>query len=187
LKLAPDEYENIARLKSGMLLALPVTSALTIAGAPSLVTEHASSTMQWLGIAYQIQDDLVDLFGLKESRQAGVDLREGRVNLPVIYFNQSLINDPSENYFKSWFESENPPSQELEYWIGRVRDSEAVYHSLGHLNAAVAHASAFMDRLPAELRTIIRSVQAKMLKYTDKIIEKSETATVPDGKTNQIG
>jgi geranylgeranyl pyrophosphate synthase len=78
-----DAYRSIALRKSGVLMALPVVGALTLAGASPRILSEARQTMEWLGVAYQIQDDLFDLFGLKTGRPAGVDLREGRMSLPI--------------------------------------------------------------------------------------------------------
>ena len=178
LILAADDYERIARRKSGMLLALPVASALTIANTSLSYVQDASSAMQWLGVAYQIQDDLVDLFGLKDSRQAGVDLREGRVNLPVIYFSQSLKHDPSLLAFSSFFKSDISSSGELEYWVDRIRNSEAIDQCIGHMNVAVARASQRLAHLPDELQSIIRAGQHKMLRHIDTIMCERDRSTV---------
>jgi geranylgeranyl pyrophosphate synthase len=174
LSLDLSDYERIARLKSGMLLALPVTSALLIAETVSAAhLQHASSAMQWLGVAYQIQDDLVDLFGLKDGRPAGVDLREGRVNLPVIYFSRSGHGDVMPKEFATFFESLNSSPEELEYWLGKIRNSESVEQCIGHMNIAVARASEELDHLPGGLQAIIRKSQEKMLRYIDIILKKS--------------
>jgi geranylgeranyl pyrophosphate synthase len=153
-----------------MLLALPVASALTIANTPSSYVEDASSAMQWMGIAYQIQDDLVDLFGLKDGRPAGVDLRERRVNLPVIYFSQAIKDDSSMDAFSSFFKSKDSSSCECEYWIDRIKNSRAIDQCIGHINVAVARASHHLVNLTEELRSIIRAGQYKMMKHTDTIM-----------------
>jgi geranylgeranyl pyrophosphate synthase len=176
LGLTIKDYERIARRKSGMLLALPVSSALTIADIGSPYVKHASSAMQWMGIAYQIQDDLVDLFGLKDGRPAGVDLRERRVNLPVIYFSQAIKDDSSLDAFSSFFKSKVSSSGESEYWIDRIKDSKAIDQCIGHINVAVARASHHLENLTEELRSIIRAGQYKMMKHTETIMHLRDAA-----------
>ena len=60
--IEPTSYHRIARGKSGILMALPVVSVLTIARSGTEVINNARLAMENLGIAYQIQDDLSDLF-----------------------------------------------------------------------------------------------------------------------------
>ena len=170
LSLTINDYESIARRKSGMLLALPVSSALTITDKSIPYAKHAGLAMQWMGIAYQIQDDLVDLFGLKDSRPAGVDLREGRVSLPVIYFVQGIKDDSALDAFSSFFRSNVSSTDECEYWIDRIKNSKAVDQCIGHINLAVAKASQHLEKLTDELRSIIRAGQNKMMKHTDTMM-----------------
>jgi geranylgeranyl pyrophosphate synthase len=42
--------------------------------------------MQEIGLAYQIRDDLLDLFGQKEGRPAGADIADGRATGPLLHF-----------------------------------------------------------------------------------------------------
>jgi geranylgeranyl pyrophosphate synthase len=178
LSLTINGYESIARRKSGMLLALPVSSALTITDTGTPYAKHAGSAMQWMGIAYQVQDDLVDLFGLKDGRPAGVDLREGRVSLPVIYFVQGIKDDSALDAFSSFFRSNVSSTGECEYWIDQIINSKAVDQCIGHINVAVARASRHLENLTEELRSIIRAGQYKMMKHTDTMMHMRDASAV---------
>jgi geranylgeranyl pyrophosphate synthase len=176
LTLTERDYENNTRLKSGMLLALPVTATMTAGGVSSAQVANASSAMQWLGVAYQIQDDLVDLFGLKDGRPAGVDLREGRVNLPVIYYLEALEHHPLKEAFASFFKSDISTTAEIEFWACRIRGSEAVDRSIARMNAAVDKADAKIGELRTRLQSIITVGRSRMLKYVDAILrERAKT------------
>jgi geranylgeranyl pyrophosphate synthase len=176
LALTEHDYENNARLKSGMLLALPVTATMIAGGVSSGQIDSASSAMQWLGVAYQIQDDLVDLFGLKDGRPAAVDLREGRVNLPVIYYYQALRNDHLKGAFSSFFSSDISTSAEIDFWACRIRRSEAVDRSISRMNVAVDKAGTKTEELRSRLKSIIAVGQSRMLKYVDAILRGTEIA-----------
>jgi geranylgeranyl pyrophosphate synthase len=184
LTLSERDYENNTRLKSGMLLALPVTATMIAGGVSAAQVDSAGSAMQWLGIAYQIQDDLVDLFGLKDGRPAGVDLREGRVNLPVIYYFQALENDPMRGAFSSFFESDISTAAEIEFWVCRIRGSEAVDRSIARINAAVDKADARIGELRTRLQSIITVGRSRMLKHIGAILQeraKTQNAIVISG------
>ncbi|MDJ0816890.1 MAG: polyprenyl synthetase family protein [Desulfobacterales bacterium] len=176
LTLTEQDYENNARLKSGMLLALPVAATMIAGGVSSAQVASASSAMQWLGVAYQIQDDLVDLFGLKDGRPAGVDLREGRVNLPVIYYHETLENDPLKGAFASFFKSDISTTSEIDFWACRIRGSEAIDRSIARMNAAVDKADARIGELRSRLQSIISVGRSRMLKYVDAILKERAKA-----------
>jgi len=78
------DYESAAVGKSGALLALAAESALLIAGCDDGTIANAGKVLALLGLAYQIQDDLKDLYGEKEGREAGQDLTRGRLTAPTI-------------------------------------------------------------------------------------------------------
>lgn len=70
--------------KTGTLFALPVRGAAELAG---LETDEANSlalTFSSIGILYQLQDDLLDLFNAKGRRSRGSDIYEGRLSAVVL-------------------------------------------------------------------------------------------------------
>ena len=176
------EYERFARWKSGKLLALPVASALTIADIDSAQVRHANKAMQWLGLAYQIQDDLVDLFGLKKGRPDGSDLRERRVNLPIIYYMKSLQSDPLLKSFTTFFHSANASAGEHAIWIDRIKNSDSTAQCIDHIERAVERASGYLVLLPHTLQTIIKAGEQQLLKHVDVI--RQEWCTLADAPPN---
>lgn len=72
-----DEYETLVRFKTGALLSLPVEVAAVVGGQRLETAELIGDAMSWLGVAYQVLDDLADLDGSKE-RNAQSDLRQQR-------------------------------------------------------------------------------------------------------------
>lgn len=72
-----SEYETRVRLKTGALLSLPVSCAALVGGETVSGARRLSDAIGWLGVTYQVLDDLADLDGVKD-RAAGSDLRERR-------------------------------------------------------------------------------------------------------------
>ena len=78
-----EDYAEAARGKTSALMALPVHGAALIAGcAPEWAAELAEPFRE-IGLLFQIQDDVIDLFGDKGRGDRGGDLREGRVSALV--------------------------------------------------------------------------------------------------------
>jgi geranylgeranyl pyrophosphate synthase len=150
-----DDYRRIATGKSGVLMALPVVGALTLAGASPKILSAARQTMEWLGVAYQIQDDLFDLFGLKTGRPAGVDLREGRMSLPVVFFNMDQGLRDREDFEKFILSTQTKNASEVRHWVARLRRSPAVGKCRDEFERTIQKALSHMRKLPAPLRQVI--------------------------------
>jgi geranylgeranyl pyrophosphate synthase len=168
LAIGPADYRRIARGKSGVLMALPVVGALKIAEAGHKTIEISRKAMEWLGLAYQIQDDLVDLFGLKDGRPAGVDLREGRISLPIIYYAQEAT-PRHRRAFEIFIQSSNtPPESEVRYWVDRLRHSSAVQHCREAYDRAIGRVSGYLGFLPPMLRETLEYGQAMLLAAAER-------------------
>lgn len=79
-------YFSIIRGKTAVLTALATRSAALLTGASSAQAAALEEFGEKLGLAFQIRDDLLDLFGDEASlgKPAGGDLREGKATLPLL-------------------------------------------------------------------------------------------------------
>ncbi len=83
-RLDMESYRAAAAGKTGALLALPVRGALVLSGLPSARIDALGDLFVELGILFQLQDDVADLFGDKGRAQVGSDICEGRVSALVV-------------------------------------------------------------------------------------------------------
>jgi geranylgeranyl diphosphate synthase type I len=82
--------------KTGTLFALPVRGAAELAG---VSTDHASDlarTFSSIGVLYQLQDDLLDLFDAKARGSRGSDIYAGRLTAVVLSHLDLHPNDADE-------------------------------------------------------------------------------------------
>jgi geranylgeranyl pyrophosphate synthase len=169
LDIKLDGYRQIALGKSGVLMALPVVGALMLANTHADILSNARQAMEWLGVAYQIQDDLYDLFGLKDGRPAGVDLREGRMSLPTLLFKMGAQQHDREA-FETFIQSYEPHSEsELRYWVERLQRSFAVEKCREEFDRTVQTALRHTSELPDPLRSVLECGKDMIL--TKKIRE----------------
>lgn len=170
--LSTADYLRIARSKSGALMALPVVAALTLAGADAEVTRRAQHTMTWLGTAYQMQDDLLDLYGLKPGRNAGSDLREGRMSLPTIQF-LSVADAIEREAFLSFSSSEETHRQsQVQRWVERLRQYDVIDRCGEALRDAMSNMNRQMRTLPEPLRQLVKAGRSMILMpMTDDILK----------------
>jgi geranylgeranyl diphosphate synthase type I len=81
---SPADYLDMVRKKSGELLALPVEGAALIAGRPAERARELAEPFVDLGALFQLQDDVIDLFGDKGRGRIGSDLYNGKVSALVV-------------------------------------------------------------------------------------------------------
>ncbi|NPA34926.1 MAG: polyprenyl synthetase family protein [Chlorobi bacterium] len=77
-------YFEIIRLKTASLFAVCTGLAAKVQGLPEEDVEKWYWFGEQLGIAFQIQDDVLD-FQKKTGKSMGQDVKEGKLSLPVIY------------------------------------------------------------------------------------------------------
>ncbi|HHP7233779.1 MAG TPA: polyprenyl synthetase family protein [Desulfobacterales bacterium] len=168
LEIGPEDYRDIARGKSGVLMALPVVGALRIAKVDPARIEDAREAMLWLGVAYQIQDDLADLFGLKDGRPPGVDLREGRMSLPILHYWHGE-SQPLREAFAAFIRSAAGSDEtEIQRWLNRLRRSPAVDRCRTDFYSAVRNAENHLEMLPPVLRGTLEHGKSLLLTAFEK-------------------
>ena len=150
--IEPATYHRIARGKSGILMALPVVSVLTIAGSETDVIGNARIAMENLGVAYQIHDDLSDLYGHKDGRPAGVDLREGRMSLPIIYYLSSATESDRHSIETILASDQKMDRSEFAIWLNRIRASDAARLCREDIRLALQMAAEHLKLVPPSLQ-----------------------------------
>jgi geranylgeranyl pyrophosphate synthase len=88
LSASPDkdwgDYFSAVSGKTGTLFALPVRGAAQLAGLQADEAKNLAQTFTSIGVLYQLQDDLLDLFDAKGRGSRGSDIYEGRLSAVVL-------------------------------------------------------------------------------------------------------
>jgi len=92
LKMSTADYLHVVGLKTGALFRAAAEAPFVIHHAAEAKREAARSFGHQLGVAYQIYDDCLDLFGTDEAsgKTLGTDLQKGKWTLPVLHALQTL-------------------------------------------------------------------------------------------------
>jgi octaprenyl-diphosphate synthase len=82
----PTYFEIVAR-KTGELVRTACWLGARASGAPSELADRLGSFGHTIGVAFQIQDDLLDLTGQASAlgKPVGKDLEKGKLTLPIIH------------------------------------------------------------------------------------------------------
>jgi octaprenyl-diphosphate synthase len=96
LELDEETYTKIITRKTAVLTAACCTLGATFAGAEPHVVQQLGDYGLSLGIAFQIQDDILDLLGDESQvgKTLGSDIIKGKMTLPMIHF---LRTAPAEH------------------------------------------------------------------------------------------
>ena len=84
--VSAEEYLHMIELKTAVLLGCALRMGAICAGADSADTEHLYQVGRLAGIAFQIQDDLLDTYGdpAKFGKQVGGDILQNKKTLLVL-------------------------------------------------------------------------------------------------------
>ncbi|MBE3554472.1 MAG: polyprenyl synthetase family protein, partial [Thermicanus sp.] len=100
----------LRRIKRKTALLISISAALggLVSGAPQDVVHLLRRFGYYVGMAFQITDDILDFVGTEAElgKPAGSDIRQGNITLPTIY---SLKSSPERERLSHWIEA-----QELE-------------------------------------------------------------------------
>ena len=82
--LGRASWTRAARGKTGGLFSLPVEGVALCAGHDRAAAAALAAPFEELGVLFQLQDDVLDLYGDKGRERVGSDLREGKVSSLVV-------------------------------------------------------------------------------------------------------
>ncbi len=86
MSLDEATYFDIVRGKTAVLVGSSCRLGARLSGAPDQACDALGAFGEELGIAFQIQDDVLDLVGDQQvvGKTLGIDLRKGKLTLPVV-------------------------------------------------------------------------------------------------------
>ena len=130
LDITEDVYFDIIRQKTATLIAACCAMGAQSVNAPKEEVETMRRFGELIGMAFQIKDDLFDYGEEKIGKPTGIDIKEQKMTLPLIY----TLNNCSEKE-KSWIinsiKNHNKDRK-------RVKEVIAVVKSKGGLDYAVS-------------------------------------------------
>ncbi len=78
-------YRDVVENKTSALFIMPLGAAAILAGLSDDSVQRLMALARPLGTLFQIQDDLVDLYGDKGREQPGMDIAEGKPSLLALF------------------------------------------------------------------------------------------------------
>jgi len=154
-----DDYENMIRLKTGALIAASAASGVVVGRrtGSDAVVDLAFRFGELLGMAYQVQDDLLDIVGDQETlgKPIFADIMGGKKNLVLIHaanhcdaFEREFLAQLPKNGYGRTNESEIQMARDVFVRCGSIDHARSVADNY------VAGARSILDGLePCAART----------------------------------
>jgi octaprenyl-diphosphate synthase len=175
LDLTLDQYLNIINMKTGALFAVSCELGAILNDASPLVVKSMHEFGANLGIAYQIYDDCVDMFG--QERQAGkslgTDMKKGKLTLPFLLLLQHTHSSKREELGAMIFRNNQ---QEQQHLLRLVLGNGVVGESLAAIDSYISRAQASLVALPATVYSKKLSELTSYLSEQSRHLLKGPTA-----------
>jgi len=159
-------YYDIIRQKTASLLAACCESGAASVNAPDEKIERMRQFGEWLGMAFQIRDDLLDYEDQWSGKPKGIDLLEKKVTLPLLY---ALNKAPKKirNHYIGLIKKKKKTDKELKAIMDWVRESGGIQHAREEMIHFARQAESILDTFPQT-----NSIEA-LRKFTNFVIERT--------------
>ncbi len=128
LNLSEEIYFDIIRKKTASLIASCCAIGAASAGANSEQIEQMRLFGEYIGIAFQIKDDLLDYGDDDIGKPTGIDLKEKKLTLPIIY----TINNADKatrNYIINSIKNNNTDKSRVAEVIKYVNEHDGIAYT----------------------------------------------------------
>ncbi|TYP97846.1 octaprenyl-diphosphate synthase [Tenacibaculum adriaticum] len=133
LDITEDIYFEIIRQKTATLIAACCGIGAASVGANNETIQQMRKFGEYIGIAFQIKDDLFDYTEDKIGKPTGIDIKEQKMTLPLIY---TLNNCTSKE--KSWLinsvKNHNQDKKRVKEVIAFVKENGGIEYTTAKMN-----------------------------------------------------
>lgn len=166
LALSEQDYLDIVDGKTAELTACCCQLGAIYSGAEESVVESLANYGRWLGIAFQIADDLLDLVGEERTtgKSLGTDVQQQKLTLPLIRMLSKSDAATGERVRQILSSPGNHKREALQPYL---KDSGALRYAGRRAEEFASRARAELQCLPSsDCRTILESL-------TDRVVHRS--------------
>ena len=147
LDITETIYFDIIRQKTATLIAACCAMGAKSVGASDIVVEQMRSFGELIGMAFQIKDDLFDYSDQAIGKPTGIDIKQQKMTLPLIY----AINNASSTD-KSWLinsvKNHNKDTRRVKQVIRYVKTNGGLEYAKEQMKNYQQRALAILDSYP---------------------------------------
>lgn len=147
LDIDEDVYYDIIRQKTASLIASCCAVGASSAGASAELVEKMRTFGEKIGMAFQIKDDLFDYGEIEIGKPVGIDIREKKMTLPLIYA-LSRSDRKEKRRIIGIVRNESDKPRKVKEVIAYVKQSGGIEYAVEKMNRFHREALAILDTLP---------------------------------------
>ncbi len=147
LDITEDVYYEIIRQKTASLIASCCAVGASSSGASKEVVDKMRQFGEKIGMAFQIKDDLFDYGELEIGKPVGIDIKEKKMTLPLIY-SLSKSNWLEKRRIISIVKNESDKPKKVKEVIEYVKQSGGIEYAMEAMNKFHQEALAILTHFP---------------------------------------
>ena len=145
--LTENNYYEVIRKKTAVLFSACTKIGAIVGGATAAEMEQMQEFGECLGIAFQIQDDILDYSKtLDTGKTYGNDIREQKITLPLICALQNA-NETQRNEIKEIYVKDTLQQEEVDKVIQMVADLGGIQKAQDAIDSYMNKACALLEKL----------------------------------------
>lgn len=147
LDISEDVYFEIIRKKTASLIAACCAVGASSSGADETLVKNMRSFGEKIGMAFQIKDDLFDYGELEIGKPLGIDIKEKKMTLPLIY---ALSQSPwhQKRRIISMVRNESEQTKKVKEVIDYVKKSGGIDYAIAAMNKFHNEALTILSSFP---------------------------------------
>lgn len=158
LDINEEVYYDIIRQKTASLIASCCAVGASSSGASDGIVEKMRSFGEKIGMAFQIKDDLFDYGEMEIGKPLGIDIREKKMTLPLIYA-LSQSGWLEKRRIISIIKNESEKPKKVKEVIAYVKQSGGIQYAIEKMNRFHLEALDLLDSFPeSEYRSSLRDL-----------------------------
>ena len=167
-QFSEEVYFEVIRKKTAMLFAACTQAGALSVGADAAKTETLRKFGEYIGLCFQIKDDIFDYYDSKEiGKPTGNDMLEGKLTLPVLYALNST-HDAEATAIALRVKSGKATLDEISRLIAFAKDNGGIEYARQTMRCHRDRALALLDNVSDS------DVKTALAAYIDYVVEREK-------------
>jgi octaprenyl-diphosphate synthase len=158
LDIKEEIYFDIIRQKTASLIASACVCGAISAGADEDTIQKLKTIGEDVGIAFQIKDDLLDFGDSETGKPKGIDIKERKLTLPLIYTLNKASNEERRKMIYI-VKNENTNTEKVNWIITQIQKSGGLEYAKSKMNNCINEALTLLNTFPdSEAKTSFKDL-----------------------------
>lgn len=145
--ISEEQYFKVIDKKTASLIKASTLIGAITAGASEECTQTFAQFGEYVGIAFQMRDDIFDYFKQDVGKPTGNDIREGKITLPLLYALRSAPQDVSDAML-SIIKSKVYDEANIESLLTFAKTQGGIEYTTALIDDYLTKAEALLTKLP---------------------------------------